>query len=265
MLFRSRLARPPSWEVAAGDVVVIRHPDGAPPGGSLVLSGPARVVFLAPMGGRLGGGALAAGAHPVPAGTERIVIVGGAAEEAGLLGWHDRMRLAQLGSWCLLGPDCTVRTRTQRTRRRGAVVRQAWVPAGPLGAAPGRLTTCFERKIDAVAVLIEGVEADASLEHLDLVVRGARVAGDGAPVTVALGSRLALLFALSAPGEAEVEVSTTDAVHVGGVLGTTGGLEALRAALPAVLAGGGLRPMARLGPPIQAEWRADARKEERDG
>ena len=185
--------------VRAGDVVVLQFPDSAidvdrvnrP---SLGVSGKARVT--ATLGGTvLLDAEVADAAVDVPLGATHLTVhAGGTVSPTdGLAGWHDRARVACIGSLAALASGCTISV----DAAAGGPVMQ-WETAGAFAASARQVTTRFPSPVTCIAVSLTGGGA-ASLTPMQLHLSGAQVASDVAgvavpPVAVTLGDACVLIY-----------------------------------------------------------------------
>ena len=158
----------------------------------------------------------------VPQHCARVALwcVGGdGSRPAGLAGWIDASRLAQVGARTLLGADSVVNG-VAAPRRGPAAVSAASVPAARAVASGGFVSTRLPADARVVVVIVDPVGDDRDLTGLTLGLDGATRATspDGAavpPTVVASGPRMCLLYGITpAKGALAVEVTAGASAQV---------------------------------------------------
>ena len=256
--------------VRSGDLLVLQLPDAAidvdaerrP---SVTVIGKARVTVIL---GRtvLHDDDVVDGAVPVPHGATHVGIQadGDADPSGGFAGWHDRTRVARIGSQSAIAAGCVLSV----DAAGGGTVLQ-WDTAGAVAHNAREVTTRFSRPVTTVAVALTGT-APTSLAPTQLHLVGARVATDRAgverlPVAVSLGDTSVLVYAV-VPDEGATSVAVTVTAGadwvVSGAVGTNEPVaDVARMIARQRLSGVTAKVLALAGPGCQVEWRdAPARK-----
>lgn len=249
--------------VRSGDLLVLQCPDSAidvdperrP---SLAVTGRARVTVIL---GRtvMVDDDVIDGSVSIPFGATHIGIQadGDADPTGGLAGWHDRSRVARIGSQSAIAAGCVL---SVDAAGGGSVLQ--WDSAGAVVHHAREVTTRFSRPVTTVAVALTG-SAPTSLAPTQLNLVGARVATDrsGAerlPVAVTLGDTSVLVYAV-VPDEGATSISVVVSAGadwvVSGVVGTTDAPQDLaRLIARQRLAGVTAKLLALAGPGCQAQW-----------
>jgi len=249
--------------VRSGDLLVLQCPDSAidvdperrP---SLAVTGRARVTVIL---GRtvLVDDDVIDGSVSIPFGATHIGIQadGLADPTGGLAGWHDRSRVARIGSQSAIAAGCVLSV----DAAVGGPILQ-WDSAGAVVHHAREVTTRFSRPVTTVAVALTG-SAPTSLAPTQLHLVGARVATDrsGAerlPVAVTLGDTSVLVYAV-VPDKGATSVSVIVSAGadwvVSGVVGTTDApQDVARLIARQRLAGVTAKLLALAGKGCGAEW-----------
>jgi hypothetical protein len=250
------------------EVQVFRLPDAARPRTidraaaaepvrrQIVLDGPARVVFFAPMGVVLESVYLDRGTMRVPEGTERFAILAGAQSSVGSIGWHADTTLAQVGETSFVGPGCAIRISSATTWRAYQAVSQALVRAGDAVMEYCRVETTFDREIQSIAIVLEPM-AEGSVDDIELELAGAtRPAGQAPRLVVAAGRTIAIYDVRRDPAVRAVEatITVTARVRLAGVVGAPDSADRFADRLAQDGVDRLLEPLARPSPPIHARW-----------
>ena len=244
----ARGATPVGAQVASGEVAVFELPNarrdvGEGPRPALTVVGQsARVVMLAAGGALLAdvevGGAQAAGVI-VPKGAHHIAVaVGlpGAAQRAGLAGWHSGAMLPMVGHQSALAAEAIVQCegRVRSVQQRGLVREAGWLRGADLVEGAALVHTRFTHDVTQVAVVLDDPTVspqNAGRRALSVSWDGAQVAVDAngeplAPLAVVRGQRVALIYTLLPdPGIEGVGVSlaSQEDWHLVGVVAARAG------------------------------------------
>jgi hypothetical protein len=250
--------------IRSGDLVVLQLPDGAidvdpqlrP---SLAVTGRARVTVVA---GRrvLLDDDLSDGVLAVPPGASHVAVQadGDADPSGGWAGWHDRTRVARVGSQCALAAGCTLSV----DATGGGPVLQ-WDMAGAVARGAHEITTRFTRPVTTVAIALTGSSA-TSLAPSQLLLHDAAVATDRSgnpvpPTAVSLGDTSVLVYRIVPDrGATTVAVSVSSGADwiVSGVVGCTEPVDQVAAQIARQrLTGVAAKLLAVAGPGVGLEWR----------
>jgi hypothetical protein len=214
----ARGAIPTGAQVASGEVAVFELPNanrdlGDGPRPALTVTGQsARVVMLAAGGTLLAdvevGGAQAS-AVIVPKGAHRIAVaVGlpGAAQRAGLAGWHSGAMLPLVGHQSALCAEGLVQCegRVRGVQQRGLVREAGWLRGADLVEGAALVHTRFTHDVTEVAIIFDDPTASAQSagrRALSVSWESAQVVLDAqgeplAPLAVVRGQRVALVYSL---------------------------------------------------------------------
>ena len=244
----ARGAIPTGAQVASGEVAVFALPnanrdvgEGARP--ALTVTGQsARVVMLAAGGALLAdvevGGAQVA-AVIVPRGVHHIAVaVGlpGAAQRAGLAGWHSGAMLPLVGQQTALAAEAIVQCegRVRSVQQRGLVREAGWLRGADLVEGAALVHTRFTHDVTQVAVLLDDTTVStqgAGRRALSVSWEGAQVARAAsgeplAPLAVVRGQRVALVYTLVPDPGIEgvgVSVASQEDWHLVGVVAARAG------------------------------------------
>lgn len=177
----------------------------------------------------------------LPKHTERVVLIGGSGPPTGASGWHSGTQLIQVGARALIGPSCTVTSSAVVTRRGLGQVSTGFVTAADAVRGYSIVTTRLPSNLAAVAVVLETATRvdDDRADALDLGLTGAQRAADAhgtpqPPQMIVAGSRMISVYAIEPDGHGrpiEVTVASGEHVHLGGVLGSENGADALAESL----------------------------------
>lgn len=234
-------------DLVAGDFAVLTTGNGsrdietARP--SLAFTGelPVRVVVLDTVGEVTLDVIATKGSVILPKHTERVVLMGGSGHGTGAAGWHSSTQLTQVGARALIGPSCTVTSSAVVTRRGLGQVSTGFITAADAVRGYSIVTTRLPWNVTSLAVVLETAARvdDDRADALDLGLAGAQRATDprGTPLpprVIVAGSRMISVYAIQPDGKGapiEVTVASGEHLHLGGVLGSENGADALAESL----------------------------------
>jgi large repetitive protein len=244
----ARGAIPTGAQIASGEVAVFELPNAhhdvtEGPRPALTVTGQsARVVMLA-AGGLLVAdvevGGTQAAAVIVPKGAHHIAVaVGlpGAAQRAGLAGWHSGAMLPMVGHQSALAAEAIVQCegRVRSLQQRGLVREAGWLRGAELVEGAALVHTRFTHDVTEVAVILDDPTVsmqNAGRRAISVSWEGAQLAVDAkgeplAPLAVVRGQRVALIYSLLPEPGIEgvgVSVASQEDWHLVGVVAARAG------------------------------------------
>ncbi len=208
-----------------------------------VSGGPTRVLCLAAGGRAIEDQVLQPGNAPgtveLPRETERVAVVGiGSTPAAGgtIPGWCAGLSLPSIGWGAALAGGAVVTAQATRISDNRERADGGWVVTAELATA-AQVVTVFTDPVDVVAIVIDdylGGDAAAavSMRLLDATRQLDEAGGPRPPEVMVVGVRSILLYAVTTTGpEPGVLVDGCGGGQLAGVLGGTGGIDSMAAAL----------------------------------
>ncbi|MGE3443366.1 MAG: DUF6603 domain-containing protein [Acidimicrobiia bacterium] len=223
---RTSRSRETAGLVRSGDTVVLQAPDASIDTDErarfrpkLQVKGTARVTVLGGNGAPLVDDYVRDATVVMPAGFAAVVAQADGHDVAAseVAGWHERSRVAQIGSNTLLAPGAVVTV----TGSGSAVRNLGWIAAGDVVRGAAAVTTRFTKAVRTVAVALTGTDV-ARFDPLALELAGAELTAAD-PIAVQIGSTCVLVYAVTPSPSAEPVVVRVRAGADWGVAGVLGG------------------------------------------